>query len=1127
MRKFTLLLSLMLLIGLQAAFAQRTISGRVTSSEDGSSIPGATVLVKGTTVGAITDVDGKYTLALPAGKNVIIVSYVGMKTQEITLGEDNLVNLILEPEVVVLGDVVITALGVSREKKALGYSVQDMKGSELTTDGSASVINSLSGKFSGVQVTSGTGNMGGSSRVLIRGVNSINGSNSPLFIIDGVIIDNSDFNSYTTARGAGGYDYGNMAQDINADNVESISVLKGANAAALYGSRAANGVIMITTKKGSKQKGKLVGVEFSTGLNFEQVAILPVYQTKYGGGNGGLGPTWEIKYYTDNSGYYKVSGVDADGNPFASFDIGMDYGIDESWGPGYDLTAGEFLPTQEFGYTLDAAGQAAWDASYANNPIYYRPYNSFQDWDTENYGKSIEWKSPEAGVKNFFKTGIGWQNSLAFSGGSDAAQFRLGLNTFNSSGYMPNSTLDRYTVSFSGKANLTPKLSAFSDMTYINTQVNGRPETGYGDLNVVERMNQWGQTQLDYDVLETYANPDGTQITWNRVGMDDPTPNYSDNPYWDRYMNYENDVRNRYYGNVGLLWKITSWLSAKGQVNLDNYTFQTNERMAIGSAFKSYYRQSTYQNSELNAEFLLMANKKFGEDWGLNVNLGGNYRNKDYKSLNSTTIGGLFIPELYTLSNAPSNTSLDFKSRKVVNSLYGSISLGWKSMLYLDVTGRNDWSSTLPKTHQSYFYPSVSLSWVFKELPGLKEAKWLTYGKIRGGWAQVGNDTDPYRTLFAYANMLDPDLYPYQFGSLAIYQLPTTLNNPELLPETTRSWEVGLELKFLQNRIGLDATYYSKNSINQILPVAISGATGYYYKVMNAGEIANKGVELFLTLVPVVVKDKFEWTITANFGLNRNKVVSLAEGIENLQLGAAPFNVTVNALVGEPYGQIMGSDFVYDSEGNPVVDQDGRYLVGDVKPLGSVLPDWNLGVGTQFYLHGFTLGALIDIQQGGHFFSTTKMWGIYSGILEPSAEGTMREDGVVIDAPVAVFDGSGNPVYNEDGTVQVEEEWNTTVLDARTYCSDFYDGPAAQNVLDASYVKLREISLSYTFPAKWTGPVRNLKIGLFGRNLATWGLAMKGIDPESATTSSGNIQGIEGAGLPSTRTFGVNIGFNF
>ena len=1130
MRKFTIFLALMLFIGMQAANAQRTISGTVTSSEDKSPIPGATVLVKGTSVGIITDFNGKYTLTIPSEKNKILFSFVGMKTQEVELGTDNVVNISLEPSIQELEGVVVTALGVTREKKALGYSVQDIKGDALQTDGSANVINQLSGRIAGVQVTSASGNMGGSSRVLIRGINSISGNNQPMYIIDGTIIDNSDFNTVNTARGAGGYDYGNMAQDINPDDIASISVLKGANAAALYGSRAANGVILITTKKGVVQKGKTIGVEFSTGLSFEQIAYLPEYQTKYGGGNGGIdggaNQNWEIKTYDDNSGYYKVPAADGS---YQSFDLGMDYGVDESFGPAYSTTSGKYL--ENYGIDLSKT-------QYANQPLYYRPWNSFDAWDTENYGKSIEWKAPAHDVKDFFQTGIGWTNNVAFTGGSDVAQFRLALGTFNSSGYMPLSTLDRYTVNLNASANLTKDIKAFASINYLSNKTKGRPETGYGDVNPVERFNQWGQRQLDMNIQQNnYINPDGTQRSWNRTSMDDATPAYSNNPYWDRNMNYQNDKRDRYYGNVGLSWQITSWLKAQGKVNLDNYVFRTQQRVAIGSASQSYYQEQVRTNSEMNAEFLFLVDKTFAKDWRLNATFGGNMMDRNYKLNSASTVGGLIIPELYTVSNSLTNVASDYKSWKRINSLYGSASLGWRSMVYLDVTLRNDWSSTLPKNENSYLYPSVSLSWLISELPAVKKAKWLTLAKVRGSWAQVGNDTDPYRTSLNYSFMLDVNGYPYHFPPYALFSLPTTLNNASLKPEMTKSWEVGAELKFFDNRLGFDFTYYSKDSKNQIIPVAVSGASGYSFQVLNAGLITNKGVELFLSAVPIRLKNKnFEWTITANFAKNTNKVVELYHGIDNLQLGTAPFLVTVNAEVGKEYGQIMGSDFIYDENGNKVVgvalntetglyESTGRYLKSAIKSLGSVLPDWNMGIGNEFKIFGFDLSILFDIQQGGKFFSTTKMWGTYTGILAASAEGDMRENGVVIDATVAKVDAKGNILYNADGSAQVSGV-NSKNIDAYTWTTDHYNGPAAQNVLDASYIKLREVTLSYTIPAKLTGPIKNLKIGLFGRNLATFNTAMKGIDPEQ-NTSSGNVQGIEGAGLPSLRTFGFNVGFNF
>jgi TonB-linked SusC/RagA family outer membrane protein len=1130
MKKISLFIVLLMFTGLQFLYAQqRTITGKVTSADDGTELPGVTVVIKGTTTAAVTDLKGNYKLDVPQTTTTLVFSFVGMKTQEVILGTSNTVDVKMEPTALSLEGVVVTALGITREKKALGYSVQDVKGGALQTDGGANITNQLSGRVSGVQVTSASGNMGGSSRILIRGINSISGNNQPLYVVDGTVLDNSDFNTTDAARGAGGYDYGNMAQDINPDDVASISVLKGANAAALYGSRAANGVILITTKKGLKQTAtnKSIGVEYSTGLNFEQVSYLPEYQNKYGGGNGSLGATWEVKTYADNSGYYKVPGVDGDGNAYQSFDLGMDYGIDESFGPAYSSTAGQYVNLDSYG--IDLTG-----TSYENAPIYYRPWNSFDAWDTENYGKSIEWKAPKSDVKDFFDTGLGWTNNVAFTGGSDKSAVRLGLGTFNSSGYMPESKLDRYTVNLSASTDLTKKLKATSSINFITSKTKGRPETGYGDVNPVERFNQWGQRQIDMLSQQDYINPDGTQRSWNRTSMDDATPAYSNNPYWDRNMNYQNDKRDRYYGNVGLSYQINSWLSAQGKINLDNYTFRTQERVAIGSASQSYYRQQLRSNSEMNAEYLFLVDKTLNKDFRLNGTFGGNIMDRTYKLNSASTIGGLIIPELYTVSNSLTNVASDYSNHKRINSLYGSASLGWKSMAYLDVTLRNDWSSALPDGKNSYLYPSFSLSYVLTELPAIKAAKWLTFAKVRGGYAQVGNDTDPYRTTLSYSNFLDVDGYPYHFQPYGLYTLPNTLNNPNLKPEMTNSSEIGTELRFLNDRIGLDLTYYSKTSLDQIIPVAVSGASGYSFQVLNAGKITNKGIEIFLTGVPVKTKSKkFEWTITANFAKNRNKVVELYPGIDNLQLGVAPFLVTVNAKVGEEYGQIMGTDFIYDADGNKVVDADGRYLSSAVKALGSVLPDWNMGIGNEFKIFGFSVTTLLDIQHGGKFFSTTKMWGTYTGILAASVDGDntiisngdIRENGVVIDAMVANFDADGNVIFNADGTAQVTGV-NTTSIDAYTWTTDHYNGPAAQNVLDADYIKLREITVSYSIPAKKLGLVNDVKIGLYGRNLATFGTAMKGIDPEQ-NNSSGNVQGIEGAGLPSLRNFGFNVSFKF
>ena len=1117
MRKLYLLLVFFIIVGIQAVYAQKKISGTVTDAEKGTPVRHATILIKGTEVSVKTDVNGKYSLTLPKEKSVVEVSSGGMKTQEITVGNDNTVNVVLEREIVNYESDATTALGLTREGRSLGYSVQDVKGEDLQRDGSANVINSLSGRIAGAQVINAPGNLEGSSRILLRGISSITGNNQPIFVVDGTIIDNSNFNTLNTARGAGGYDYGNMAQDINPDEIATISVLKGANAAALYGSRAANGAILITTKKGGKAKGKEIGIEFNTGLSFEQVASLPAYQDKYGGGHGGLDAgSWEMKTYSNNSGYYKIPGVDKNGKAYQSFDLGNDYSVDESFGPKYTTTAGQFL--QDYGITVPPG------SPLFNQPIYYRPWNSFDSWDSENYGKSIAWDTPKHDVRDFFQTGLGWTNNIAFSGGSETSQFRLGLGTYNSSGYMPNSFVDRYNVNLNASTNLIKKIRVFTSLNYVSTAVKGRSETGFGRNNPMVGLNQWGQRQLDMKALESYQNENGTQRTWNRTSMDDGTPDYANNPYWDQKMNFENDKRDRYYGNVGVSWQITDWLKAEGKANLDNYVFRTQERIAIGSASQSFYGEQVHTNSELNLEFLFQADKTFAKEWRIVANFGGNIMNRNYRMNSGATVGGLLTPEVYNVSNAASNIAGDYKTGKQINSLYGSGTLFWRNMVYLDITLRNDWSSALPDKKNSYLYPSASLSFILSELPLIRRAEWLTFAKIRGSWAKVGNDTDPSTILFSYNNAGDHPGYSYHFPISVQNPLPPALDNPNLKPEVTNSWELGTELKFLRNRLGIDFTYYNKTSLDQILPASVSAASGYSIQFVNAGKITNRGIELVLSAIPVRIKNAFEWTFTANFAKNTNKVVDLPAGNDNIELGVGPYNISVNAVAGKEYGQLMGTNFIFDEEGNRVVDKNGRYLSSGVMALGSVLPNWNMGIGNEFKFFGVDVRILFDIQHGGKFFSTTKMWGIYTGVLEETANNEMREKGIIIDASSARY-VDGKVVYNADGTAQTAGA-NTIVLDARTWCTDHYNGPAAQNVLDASYIKLREVSISYTIPARLTGPVQNLKVGVFGRNLATFGTAMMGIDPEQ-TTSSGNIQGIEGAGLPSTRTFGFNIGFNF
>ncbi len=1074
MKKIAFFLSIMFFMGSLFVQAQtKNITGTVTSNEDNQPIPGVSVSVKGTTIGTITNIEGGFELTIPNDAKTLVFSFIGMKNYEMEIGNQSNFNVKMETDVFGIDEVVVTALGISREKKSLGYSVQEVESDEISKSTQSNVMNALSGRVAGLTVGSSSGSLGGSSRVTIRGANSVNGDNRPLYVVDGIPFDNRDFNSTDAARGAGGIDYGSMANDINPDNVETISVLKGAQASLLYGARGSNGVILITTKKGKSKTG--IGVDVSTGMTFEQVSLLPKYNTTYGGG-----------YPFSQE---KINGV--------TYNLPA-YDLDESWGPKYE-------------------GQE------------YLAFNNIYDWEANgkqgNPATSI-WQAPKNDVKDFFNLGVMYNTTVALSGGNDKNTFRLSYTNQDNDGYMPKSNLNKNTVAFNGSSQISAKLKAEASITFTRQDATGRPVTGYDDNNVMQKFNQWGQRQLDMEILRNYKNPDGTQRTWNRIAWDNPTPAYSDNPYWTRYENYNQDTRDRYYGNFGLNYEFTNDFGATLKIMRDGYNFRANERVAIGSQATSFYSDVVRIADETNYEFMLNYQKQVNSDISINAHAGANKMRNNYFRNGMETSGGLVLPGLYTVSNSLDPAVIDdYESHKEIQSVFANASAGFKSLLYVDFSLRNDWSSSLPKANRSYLYYSAGLSFILTELDALKDNNILNFAKLRASYAQIGNDNDPYKTRETYTN------YAPNFAGVPRYSTPNTMPNNDLKPEIITTWEIGGEFKFFDNRLGIDVTYYNKNTKDLITDVEISGASGYLYKTLNAGEMVNKGIDLMLSGTPVKTRD-FSWDIFVTFNANKNKVISLYKDVQNYRLTNGPFKATINAAVGSPYGAIMGTNFVFDADGNKVVDKTGRYLkTTAVEVLGTVLPDYNMGISNEFNYKGFSLSALLDMQKGGSYFSTSQMWGMYSGILDESVfvNGVdIRENGIVLDAVYGTLNADGTVQYiDKAGVNTTAAVKNETSISAERYGGDFYSRTDAQEVFDASYIKLREMALSYTIPAKFTGVVKNVRVGLFGRNLAIWGLDNTNFDPESAVTSSGNIQGIEGAALPSTRTFGFNLKFNF
>ena len=1058
MRGIKYLMSTLLLLVCWGLSAQDiTVKGTV-AADSGEPVVGAYVFVKGTTNGQLTDGDGQFILNSVPADGILVIAFMGMKTQEIPASPN--IAVVLEADSEYLNEVVVTAMGISREKKALGYAVTEVGGDEMVKSrgGLNNPVNALQGKIAGLQITSSTGSMGGSSKVLLRGVSSLSGNNQPLFVIDGVPIEGSDFNSTDTARGGGGYDYGNLINDISPDDIASISVLKGASASALYGSRANNGVVMITTKKGNASGKSGYGVSFTSTVGFERVNKLPKLQNLYGGG------------YGDEFETVTINGVDY---------LYPDYATDESWGPKYD---GQKVLTW---YDL-----AKWEAGgKVGNPT------------------TSEWKAADNDIDSFFETGVSVTNNVAISQASARSATRISFTNSELKGYLPGSKQEKNILNVSAQA-FSPdhKLEVSANVNYLNQSTLGRSEIGYGDNNVLVKFVQWGHRELDMkQAQEVYLMPDGTQATWNRSSWDDPTPAYSNNPYWSRYMCYQNDTRNRIYGNVGASYQILPTLKFQYKTNLDFFVDKQYERNAVGSQEQSAYSEISRQQYELNHEFLLTYNQLFNA-FSVNGLLGANLMRNHYEYIYGETVGGLAIPEFYNLKNSiASPTSSNYERNKAINSAFANVGIGWKNMAFVEGTIRMDQSSTLPQGNNTYFYPSVTGSFIFSELFPASVKNVIEFAKLRAGYAQVGNDTDPYQVITTYSQYTNID--PTTPG----YRLPNTLKNDQLKPERTSSFEAGLEMEFFHGRLGFDVSYYNSVTKDQILPLSLSGTTGYIYKVVNSGKIQNTGVELALHATPVETR-KFSWTTSLTLASNKNKVLELMDGVDYYRLVSAPFKAEIGAMKDSPYGVIMGTDYVYDDKGNKMIDPDtGLYLYTDGNVnLGSVYPDFTGGWTNTFRLGNFDASILIDFSKGGKYFSTSYLWGMYSGMLEETAANNIREEGIVLDG-----------VIDENGTK------NTTVVDGIDYCEFFYEGPSAMSVLRSDFIKLREISVGYNFPMKDNWFIKGFKLSAYGRNLGVWGPDVKHFDPEVAVTSSGNIQGIEGGLVAGVASFGFSINLNF
>lgn len=1048
--KFNGILTLLLALVVQLSFAQeRTISGTV--SDESGPLPGVTILKKGTTQGTETDFDGNYSIKAKTG-DILVFTFVGMKTVEKTVSSSNQINVAMENDNV-LEEVVVTALGIKRNARDLGYGVTTVKAKELTEVSSANVFNSLQGKSSGLIIKNQSGNLGGSQRILIRGNSSLSGTVQPLFIVDGVPISNSNIS--TGSRIQGGYDFGNRAQDINPEDVESVTILKGASAAALYGSRAAGGVIIITTKKG--KTGTKASINFSSSLRFDQALITPNLQTEYAPGDQGV---YDLTQTVGNQ-------------------------VTTGFGPKISSLSGETFQ--------NVAGQTV-------------PFRAFNNR-----------------FKEFYKTGFTKINNISFSGASSADDnYRLSIGHTEQSGILPLSNLQRLNIGLNAGKKLSDKLKSSFSLTYSNLGLFGTAAQGANNPNVLTGIINLEPIITDFSLFENYENAAGEQIN-------NPTPT-SNNPYWIANKNRTQVRNNRFLGNFTLNYQVIDDLDVLFRAGYDNFSerrFLPTAKGTIGR-LNGGFTDDVISRDEYTLDAIATYKLQINDDLNLTTRAGTQFNNRKFQR-NTNVAQNLTVPGLYDNGNAESNAPTKAFSQTRVFGVFGDLTLDYKNWLILNATGRNDWSSTLFPNNNSFFYPSVSLSWIFTDALDI-ESEILSYGKVRSSWANVGDDTGAYLLNFVYTPL---NTFFGQFGTGGTYPFngllafaSSNLNvDPNLVPANQRTFEVGAELGLFNNRINVNATYYSNLNSDDIISVPVPQTTGFTGLLTNVGGVSNKGIELTIS-GQAIKTENFSWDFSYNFTKNTTRVESLDRLPGKSLTLASEFNgLEVRAVEGKPF-QLFGRRFARakDADGNEIedailVDSDGLRFEGEQGELGKIDPDFNMGLTTSLNYKGFRLSSTFDYRQGGKIFSNTIGSLRRAGL---AAETVEQRTGSFIDPNT--FTQPGGP-----GTALVPN--NTPISSPQAYWSRRASSSIAEaNIFDATFIKWRELSLSYSLPksALEKTPFASILIALQARNLAILHSKVDHIDPEAGLGGSGSqLDGIERGGIPTTRSFGLSLNAKF
>jgi TonB-linked SusC/RagA family outer membrane protein len=1050
MRKLTLLLAAIGFFSLQGVFAQTSVTGTVTDADNGGTLPGVTVQVQGTSIGTVTDMDGKYSLQVPEDATALIFSFVGMETQEVAFTGQTVINVDMKTGAQALEEVVVTALGITKEKKALGYAVSEVGGEELVGSGENNVIQGLAGKAAGVQVIGSGGTPGASSKILIRGPSTFTNEQQPLIVIDGVPVDNSTSSSvagdFPFNAGLAGVNNSNRGLDINPDDIESVTILKGPAAAALYGSRGGNGVILYTTKRGNYNQKLKVNYHFSA--DFSQVNKLPDLQTTYAQGFGGG---------ADNGEGTLTPGT------YLSFDDGG--GTSGSWGP--------------------SIGSDSTLSSYDN-------------------------------MDKFFKTGQGFTHNLSLSAGGEKASFRMALSQLDQSGVIPNTTLNRTSIRITGDVKVSEKFKMGATASYIKT--GGLKAQNGSNLSGVMLGLTRAPASWDLEGGENgFLNADGTQYQYFFA---------YDNPLFTAYRNPFRDNIDRILGNVFLDYSPYTWLNIVSRTGIDYYTDKREQVFSIGSwdpasAPNGEVYYNDISRREIYSDLLLTGKHTFSEDFEGSVTLGGNITMRDFYEVYAR---GRFltIPNFYNLSNASDLYASNFKAFERNSALFADLNLSYKNMLFLNASFRNEWASTFGPNTNNFFYPQVSLSWVFTEM---MDVNWFDLGKVRIGFAQSGIEPPLYSsaTYFGSPILTDgfTDGFSFPYGGLSGFGWNSVVGDANLQPEIVTGYEVGLDLSLFTGRLNVDLTLYQQNSTDILIDRPLAPSSGYTVLYSNLGKMENRGIELMISGDPIVTKD-FKWNLMVNFSRNVNEVTELAPGVDEVSVEAAFASIGSFAIVGEPYGVFYGTKYRRTESGEYIINPStGLPIVEDERGnIGNPYPDWIGALRNTFTYKGFTLTALLERRQGGDIWGGTIARLNRLGRTQDVAEARDNNSFFVIEGVLA--DENGDPTSQQ----------NNIELSAFDYYNRFLgdnSGSAVENaVFDGSWWRLREVSLSYNINlAKYQKVITSAEVYVTGRNL--WlSTDYPGVDPETSLTGAGsNIGGFDYFNNPGTKSYIIGVKLNF